>query len=183
MFLLVIRSTNLNILKYDVELYQSSFIFLWMSYCYAPFLTYCHTHASLSQWRRIRYVMWAFKWIWHCFRIAQDKLKRKKFQETLFWNIFIYLTHFIEICFGRVFKLNDIPTNWKKNWWAVKKNHSVRKKLYNSHIFQNQYNSLKYTTKRSSLKITINNGLTGYRKYERLTLMNGLPSVLNILQN
>ena len=81
--------TNLNILKYDVELYQSSFIFLWMSYCYAPFLTYCHTHASLSQWRRIRYVMWAFKWIWHCFRIAQDKLKLKKIQETLFWNIFI----------------------------------------------------------------------------------------------
>ena len=89
MFLLIIRNTNLNILKYNVELYQSSFIFLWMSYCYAPFLTYCHTHASLSQWRRIRYVMWAFKWIWHCFRIAQDKLKRKKIKETLFWNIFI----------------------------------------------------------------------------------------------
>ena len=113
MFLLIIRKayTNLNILKYNVELYQSSFIFLWMSYHHAPFLTYCHTHASLSPWRRIRYVMWTFKWIWHCFRIAQDKLKRKKIQETLFSNLFIYLTHFIEICFGLIFRSNNISTN------------------------------------------------------------------------
>ena len=79
---------SLNISKYNVELYQSSFIFLWMSYRYAPFLTYCHTHSSLSKWRHIRYVMWAFKWIWHCFRTAQDKLKRKKMQETLFLKSF-----------------------------------------------------------------------------------------------
>ena len=179
MFLLAIRS----ILKYNVELYQSSFIFLWMSYCYAPFLTYCHTHASLSQWRRIRYVMWAFKWIWHCFRIAQDKLKRKKIKETLFWNIFIS-DAFHRNMFWSYFQVKWYTNKLKKELMSSKKKSLYPyKELYSSHIFQNQYSSLKYTTKRSPLKITINNGLTRYRKYERLTLMNGLPSVLNILQN
>lgn len=124
---LISNTKNLNILKYNVELYQSSFIFLWMSYCYAPFLTYCHTHASLSQWRRIRYVMWAFKWIWHCFRIAQDKLKRKKIQETLFWNLLFIRrisSKYILVVFSSSMMYQQIKT---KDWWAVKKNHCIRK--------------------------------------------------------